>query len=147
MSAKAMLAACLGYGAGIWFFILAVKKRALLERAKRWWSTTGCILESTVYRDAERNANHFRVRYEYHVGQRFEGATPRIAGDWFWNDRQQAAFVARYTAGQQVEVFYDPRDPRQSCLNRTDTSGIDILWLISVGGFFLGTVIMLLDGA
>ena len=94
----------------------APKKRALLKRTRRWLSTQGRILESTLYKDPGRNATHFRIRYEFSVGERIEGSTPRIAGDWFWNNKQQAAFVARFTPGQKVEVFYDPRDPKQNRL-------------------------------
>jgi hypothetical protein len=142
MTPKAILAICGGYGAGIWFTILALKKRAIFERAKRWLSTQGRILESTIYKDAARNRTHFRVRYEFAVGERIEGSTPRLAGDWFWNNKQQTAFVARYTPGQPVEVFYDFRDPKQNCLDRTDRSGILVMWLIAISGTVLASLIL-----
>src|SRR6266550_2894848 len=107
MGLKAILAICVGYGAGFWFSGLALKKRALLDRARRWLSTRGRIIESTLYRDPNRKATHFRIRYEFFVGERLEGSTPRVAGDWFWSNEQQAAFVSRYQPGQEVEVFYD----------------------------------------
>ena len=121
---------------------MAIKKRALLKRARRWLSTPGRILESTLYKEPGRNATHFRIRYEFSVGERIEGSTPRIAGDWFWNNKQQAAFVARFTPGQQVEVFYDPRDPKQNFLDRTDSSGISAMWLIAAGGTFLASMLV-----
>ena len=142
MTIKAIIAICIGYGAGAWFSFLALKKKALLARAKDWLSARGRILESTLYKDPKRNATHFRVRYEFHVGERIEGSTPRIAGDWFWNNKQQADFVARYVPGEEVEVFYDPRDPKQNCLDRTDTSSISVMWLIALGGTILASLLV-----
>ncbi len=142
MTPKAILAICVGYGAGVWFSALALRKRAAMERAKSWLSARGRILESTVYKDPNRDATHFRIRYEFHVGERIEGSTPRIAGDWFWNKKQQAAFVARYAPGQEVEVFYDPRDPKQNCLDRIDNSGISAMWMIALGGTLLASLLV-----
>ena len=142
MTPKAILAICVGYGAGIWFSALALRKRAALDRAKSWLNTRGRILESTLYKDPNRNATHFRIRYEFHIGERIEGSSPRITGDWFWNNRHQAAFVSRYTPGQEVDVFYDPRDPKQNCLDRTDRSGIVVMWIIALGGTLLASLLV-----
>jgi hypothetical protein len=142
MQLKAILAICVGYGAGLWFGILALRKQLLFNRAMGWLNTRGRILESLVYRDPRRNATHFRVRYEFFVDYRIEGSTPRIAGDWFWNQKQQAAFVARYVPGEEVEVFYDPRNPNWNCLDRTDRSGITCMWLIALGGILLASLLV-----
>jgi hypothetical protein len=145
MSIKAILAVCFGYGAGIWFFVLALRKRLQFERARGWLSTRGRILESTLCQQPGNEAMHFRVRYEFTVGERIEGSTPRIAGDWFWSGKQQADFVARYQPGQEVEVFYDARNPRQNCLDRTDSSGIAVLWIFAIGGPALASLILWLQ--
>jgi hypothetical protein len=145
MMIKAVLAICVGYGAGVWFSTLALKKQSALNRARGWFNVRGRILESTLYKDPQKNATHFRIRYEFHVGERIEGCTPRIAGDWFWNDKQQTAFVARYTPGAEVEVYYDPRDPRQNCLDRTDSSGISAMWVIALGGTLLASLLVWLQ--
>jgi hypothetical protein len=145
MTPKAILAVCVGYGAGVWFSTLALRKRALLDRAKTWLSARGHILESTLYKDPSRKSTHFRILYEFHAGEKIEGSTPRIAGDWFWNKKQQATFVSRYTPGQEVEVFYDPRDPKQNCLDRTDRSGIMVMWIIALGGTLLASLLVWLQ--
>ena len=142
MPIKAILAICIGYGAGIWFFVLGLKKHLLLAKAMGWLPTRGRILESLVYTDPTRNRTHFRVCYEFFVDERVEGSTPRIAGDWFWNQKQQEAFVARYIPGQDVEVFYDPRNPTRNCLDRTDRSGITCMWLIALGGTVLASFLV-----
>ena len=143
MNPKGILAICVGYGVGIWCSVLAIKRWMLFHRALGWLSTRGRIIESTLYKDPKRrNATHFRVRYEFSVGERFEGDTPRIAGGWFWNSRQQSEFVARFTPGQEVEVFYDSREPRQNCLDRTDRSGIAVLWILAIGATLLATLLV-----
>ena len=145
MTPKAILAICVGYGAGIWFSLLALRKRSLMKRAQRWLSAPGRIVESTLYKDPHQNRTHFRIRYEFSVGEKIEGATPRVSGDWFWSDKQQAAFVSRFVPGQQVEVFYDPRDPKQNCLDRNDNSGIAAMWVIAAGGTLLASLIVWLQ--
>jgi hypothetical protein len=142
MTAKAILAIVVGYGAGLWFSVLAWRKQAALERAKGWLTTRGRILEATLYQDPQRNATHFRIRYVFQVGNQIEGNTPRLSGDWFWNSKQQAAFVSRFTPGQEVEVFYDPRDPTRNCLDHTDRSGIWAMWVIALGGTILATLLV-----
>src|SRR5262245_43929180 len=142
MTFKTILAICVGYGAGIWFLIQALKRRALLEEARHWLITTGEIIESTVCTDPGRRSTHFRVRYRFAVGETIEGATPRLSGDWFWNNKQQAAFVARYAAGQRVEVFYNARDLKRNCLDRSDRSGIAPMWVIAAGGPILASLLL-----
>lgn len=142
MNPKAIVAILFGYGAGIWFSVLAVKKRAALNRAQSWSSVRGRILESTQEKDASGKYTNFRIRYEFELGKRMEGQTPRITGDWFWNNKQQDAFVARYTPGQDVEVYYDPHDPAQNCLDRTDGSSIAVMWILAFGGTILASLLV-----
>jgi hypothetical protein len=141
-SLKAYLAIAFGYGASAWCTASALRRERLMREAQFWLGTTGKVLESAVYRDPQRNALNFRIRYEFTVGERIEGATPRLCGHWFWTNRRQAEFVGRYRAGQTVEVFYDPRDPRRNCLDRDDRSGITALWIIAAGGTVLASFLV-----
>lgn len=142
---RGFIAICAGYGAGVWFTIRALRQRAAIYRARDWLSTRGRILESTLYKDPNRRGTHFRVRYEFHVGERIESSTARLAGDWFWNNTQQAAFVDRYQPGDEVEVFYDPRDPKRNCLDRTDRSGVGVMWMIALSGTLLASLLVWLQ--
>jgi hypothetical protein len=139
---KAILAMAFGYGAGVWFTVSAVRRTMLLNRANQWFSARGRILESTIYREPGSGKEHFRIRYEFEVGERIEGTTPRLCGDWFWGSKDQNAFVARYVAGQEVEVFYDPRDPRRNCLDRTDRTGVTAMWCLAGGGVALASFLL-----
>jgi hypothetical protein len=39
-------------------------------------------------------------------------------------------------------VFYDPIAPQVSCLDRTDTSGISVMWILAVGGTVLASLLV-----
>ena len=142
MTLKAILAILFGYGAGVWFTVEALRKRAAFNRAQSWPNTPGRILESALVKDSSGKYTDLRVRYEFHPGQRIEGATPRITGVWFWNNKEQAEFVARYTVGQEVEVYYDPGNPALNCLDRTDRSSIAVMWILALGGTVLASLLV-----
>jgi hypothetical protein len=141
-SPAAIVVICVGYGAGIWFTVSAIRRRVLFANARNWLSTRGRIIESTLYPTRFPKVTHFQVRYEFSVGERIEGSTPRVAGAWFLNDQQQAAFVSRYSPGQAVQIYYDPSDPTRNCLDRTDASGIRALWFLATPGALLASLIV-----
>ena len=145
MEAKALIAIAFGYGAGAWLAIAASRKASHMKQAQRWIGTRGRILESVICNDPGGKTSSFRIRYEFLVGERIEGNTPRVSGVWFWNNREQAAFVARYVPGDEVEVFYDTRNPRNNCLDRTDRSGITAMWVLAFGGIALASLLVWLE--
>jgi hypothetical protein len=142
--AKALFAIAAGYLAFAGCGCSALKRTLQLAKARHWPGVRGRVLESTEYIDPRSGKTHFRVRYEFVVGDRIESATPRLAGDWFVSNKDQTDFVARYRAGQEIEVFYDPRNPTANCLDRTDKSGIKALWILSLGGGLLATVLVVM---
>lgn len=144
MDLEAALAIGIGFSMGLGFGWAAVRKHLLLARARHWPSVRGRILVSEVYRDEARGAQHFRIRYQYRMGDLAEGSTPRLSGDWFWSDRAQAAFVARFLPGSEVEVFYDPSDPRRTCIDRTDRSGVGAMAVLALMGTVLATTLVLM---
>jgi Protein of unknown function (DUF3592) len=144
MNTNAILCIPIAYGAGIWCGIKAFRNWRRFSEAKYWPSVQGTILESVIIPDVENKRTHFRVRYEFALGDRIESCTPRLSGDWFLNNRLQEEFVARYSSGQTVEVFYDPRDPKLNCIDKTDKSGIHVLGWISLAGFVGGSVLLYL---
>lgn len=146
MSPKEVLVIAFGFGAGVWFSVAALRKMLALQRVRHWPSIEGTVIESVLYRDSvRRNALHFRIRYEFTIGDTIVGSTPRFSGDWFWTDKLQAQFAARFSAGQRVSVFYDPRDPTKNCLDREDQSGITILWIIAGITTLLAALLLWMD--
>ena len=138
--AKVILAICAGYGAGLWFAYKAIRQAGLLREAAWWTSIKGRILESRLDDSPERRFSHFIMRYEFTVGDRIESSTPRLGGDWFWSDKLQRLFVERYQAGQEVDIHYNPHNPQQNCLDRTDRTGITIMVIIAIGSPTLTTL-------
>jgi hypothetical protein len=143
MTAKAAIAITGGCCLGAYFAFSAIRKHLMYQRARFWPSVLGTITESLLYQDpSQGNATHFRVSYEFVVGDTLRGSTPRLCGDWFWSKQQQAVFVGRYVIGQQVEVFYDPRDPKKNCLDREDKTGISALWMLAASLTFLAFALL-----
>ena len=142
---KTFLAIALGYGAGVWCSVSALRKMRAMSQARHWPGVRGKVLESVEYTDPSGKHTHFRIRYEFTVGDRIEGNTPRLSGEWFWSREAQSEFVVRYIKGEPVEVFYDPRDPRRNCLDRDDRSGITALWVIAIAGTAVASALIWLQ--
>lgn len=111
-----------------------------LQRAQAWPSVPGTVTcSATWFTDTKlQRGLHFGVWYTFvRNGREVRGDTPRLSGDWFWNDATQKAFVARFVPGQAVRVFVDPAGSGRSCLDRTDRSGLAIhaiFFLAAVAG-------------
>jgi len=106
--------------------VTAARRTIALRKAVHWPSVRGKIIKS--YASHGRFSNYCRIRYAFVVGHEITGSTPRLSGKWFWTSIQMDAFVARYPVGQEVEVFYDPENPRRNCLDREDRGGLLPLW-------------------
>lgn len=147
MLVKSILSVVGGYGVGIWFSFLAYRKQRLFTRASWWTTTRGRVLQSELYRDPKQdNHTHFRVHYEFTArGDRIVGTTPRLCGDWFWNNRKQAAFVERFVVGEEVPVFYDSQNPMHNCLDRSDRTGIAAMWVLAVAGASIASFLVWLN--
>lgn len=133
---------------GGYFVFLATGVGALwlsarLRRARHWPSTRGRVLESFEYKD-HQGRTHYTVKYEFTVSERIVSETPRACGDWFLTGAHQTAFVARFVPGHEVEVYYDPLDPRQNCLDHQDATGIKALSIFSAMAFASASVVLLL---
>jgi hypothetical protein len=132
-----------GFGTAVGCAVTAARRTIALRKAAHWPSVRGKIIESYAYHD--KYNGYFRIRYEFPVAYeitsptsrlprhargsaKITGSTPRLSGKWFWTSIQMDAFVARYPVGQEVEVFYDPENPRRNCLDREDRGGLLPLW-------------------
>ncbi|HLQ43225.1 MAG TPA: DUF3592 domain-containing protein, partial [Planctomycetaceae bacterium] len=85
-------------------------------------SVPGTITHSEIRREiaAEGDAFHADLKYQYVVnGQDFIGER-RSFFNMSWNSSRAASRIIRsMPVGQQVEVFYNPRDPHDAALNRS----------------------------
>jgi hypothetical protein len=106
--------------------VSALRKTSALRKAVHWPSVPGTIIES-FYLGGRGNA--YSIRYVFVAGHEITGKTPRLCGNWFWRAKQVKALVARYQVGEEVEVFYDPTNPKRNCIDREDRRGIELLWV------------------
>ena len=127
-----------------WFTILgaltgiaAYRSLVFYKRAKGWPSTRGLILESKMV-PGVRGSERLYITYEYFLPEAHTGS--RISPAWhlFTTGSRQKACLARFPKGAEVDVYYDPADPKTSCLNPKETSGIKGLFALSCMLFLPG---------
>jgi len=86
-----------------------------------------------------------RVKYEYTVGSKLytintvcigrQFYTP-LLGIWKFRARKR-----KYSKGQMVDVFYDPKNPQNSCLEKTSDGTIG-MYIVGGGFIMLGILII-----
>jgi hypothetical protein len=113
----------LALGAMAAWFVLRDRRRARATLA--WPATAGRIVESRVeqkHLPGDRPNVRFapRITYEYTVDGRSYRSERLAFREVFWSLAPQAATVkvARYPAGAEVTVYYDPRHPDEAVLER-----------------------------
>ena len=94
------------------------------QSTQTWHNTTGTVLMSSVQWKRTGNSGSTTypvVVYQYEVnGQRYQSQRIK-AGEQFLNVRiagQAEATVKRYPIGATVTVYYDPKNPAESALER-----------------------------
>lgn len=100
------------------------------ERARRmttWASVRGCVTGSAVVADGtfdDGSATYYpRISYEYVVaGQEYAGQRRSLidVGVGRFVRGAPRRIVERYPVGSEVIVFYDPANPREAILERSD---------------------------
>lgn len=123
-------------------------------KTKDWPATPGRIIESEI--ETRSNSSHARgrtarrdtdysvsIRYSYEVaGQKFEGQRLQYGNKSHDKHSMAKQEQSLYPAGKEVQVFYDPRNPKSSVLLK----GIGTTWLAMGLGFMalvLGSVTMI----
>jgi Protein of unknown function (DUF3592) len=88
--------------------------------SRRWSSAPGRIMHSSVInRKGRYNLANYYVRYEYEVrGRKYTGDRVRFGGAINANPADARSTVFRYPKDREVIVFYHPRRPNVSTLER-----------------------------
>lgn len=118
--------------------VAALYKLYQVREASRWPSVPGKVVVSqsqmrrvnvsdsitrTDGTNASEERNFANVVFEYHVGsRRFRNDRVSIGEDL--GNFQVAETLAKYPVGRDVVVFYNPRDPKQSVLERDAPKGV-----------------------
>jgi hypothetical protein len=116
---------------GIW---LVLRKKS--SAAAQWPKTRGRILSSAIQRDRDSDGEYqdvLRLTYEYAVaGGMLRGDRVSISGSGSGSSK---AKLARYPAGEEVDVFYDPKKPTSAVLECKLPGSVIVLPI--VGAFFV----------
>ena len=113
----------LSLGAVAGWFVFRDRRRS--RAAQAWPGTAGRILQSRVEAKTlpgDRPSTRFapQIAYEYVVDGRTYRSEHIAFGKVFWSlaPQRAAAKVARYPAGAQVTVYFNPRRPEEAVLER-----------------------------
>lgn len=116
------------------FLGIIFSTRRKMAAVEQWPSTLGTVLTSTLERRRSGNnsgyTNYPVVQYSYRVGgQMYQSMKlapgPEVGGSG------AGSVVARYPAGAQVMVFYNPQAPSDAVLEKK-ASAQWVMWLVLV---------------
>ena len=119
-----------------------------VKRSAAWPQVKGNVLASSVVESHSQSGTSYRaeVKYEYAVdGVHY--TSDRIKFGWQkTRKRATKATAERYPAGSSVRVYYNPRKPSSSVLERETDRGSNISAVLFALLFVGGGIYMLLSG-
>jgi hypothetical protein len=129
---------------GLCLLVFGIVIRKKLKASESWLKTTGVILESTVEPGWARAGGSRiyvvrpKVIYEYHVdGKRYASSQLALVERNSANENLALGKAEKYSKGQQVMVYCNPRKPAFATLEVGDpTSGT-----LPFGMIILGTAV------
>ena len=110
--------------AGIWLIIWIKRQDQKVQRSLSWPYTEGKILRSDVHSEwnprMHDTYHSAEIEYEYTVdSQIFRCDTICIGGEFYTTSRRRAeAHCEKYPVGSTVNIYYNPLNPEEACLER-----------------------------
>ena len=114
---------------GILFFVVGVLFAYFLgynmiqeaTASQDWPSTMGTVIETDIHTDRDDGKVYYTplVVYQYSIdGQQYESSQLTLAG-YTSSTRSQTAYkvIEAYPIGQQIEVFFHPKQPHNAILS------------------------------
>ncbi|MCC5830510.1 MAG: DUF3592 domain-containing protein [Phycisphaeraceae bacterium] len=138
-------------GASVFAVIRHHLLRRKLEAALDWPGTVGQILDS--YHDTHRahrgldggiTIQTSRIQYSYRVdGVTYTSDVVALGGNYDTSEGTPARErLERYPVGAQVEVYYNPQNPEEACLER-EIEGEWLIVLVSAVFLLVGSALFL----
>ena len=127
-----------GSAAVLVIWLLLRKKR---DAIRDWPSVDGRIVSSGLVRDDDKSSQYARVLYSYSVaGAPQTGSRIALAGG---GERSARAAVDYYRPGNPVQVFYDPRKPSSSVLEREMSKNVLLLPFLAAVFALAGVIVLI----
>jgi hypothetical protein len=115
---------------GLCILVFGIVIRKKLKTSESWPKTTGVILESTIEPGCARAGGSRiyvvrpKVIYEYQVdGKRYTSSQLALVERNSANENLALGKAEKYSKGQQVMVYYNPRKPDFATLEIGDPTG------------------------
>lgn len=111
-------------GLGIYLLVSSQQSKRDAENSLNWPSVTGLVTEVSVKVDGDQERGKFRfmpvVEFVYDVNGKIYDGDKINFGQGPIFDTQEAAdkFLEGFPPGSEVEVYYDPNQPKKSVLKR-----------------------------
>jgi len=134
---------CLCLAGGICLVVLGIIFQKKLKDSKFWPKTNGVILESTVQSEWVGAGSRIfvvcpKVTYEYEVdGEKYTSSQLALIEHNSPDENLARRKAEKYSPGQQVEVFYNPRKPKFAVLSVGDPTAGKLPYGITVFGVVL----------
>jgi hypothetical protein len=127
-----LVAVCVLFGFA--FLFVGTSQLYATQESKTWPHTKGVITES--WWKSGHKSSCAVIKYKYSVGgQVFEGSNILPGRNEFLPSEEKEK-LRQYPTGANVDVFYDPLDPQNSCLEVGVINRLPFL-LLGIGAFFL----------
>ena len=131
---------------GVGVVVQFIRTSRKVDAAQLWPSVKGLVTTSVVERSGGKNRVYSaKIRYTYSVhGFEFTGRRYALGGELDTSNRARAeARCAKYPEGSEPEVFYDPSNPKDACLERVqEGKGFTLL----IAGVFAAVGVAMLLG-
>ncbi len=122
-------------GAGVAISARVAKQR--LKRSQLWPSVRGSVTKSYVRSSQSNRQSGYapELEYTYWVDRQYVGRTINLVFERHQSRAEAEEYCAGHPVGSELQVFYNPSDPSDACLERGDS----MLWMFElVGLIFVG---------
>jgi Protein of unknown function (DUF3592) len=123
-----LICIAIGLCCGIYLIWTVIRQ----HESKHWPTTTGKILESNLDGDSDGWFPH--VRYAYTVNKKYYMHDRLYFYDNNSSSKREALrHLSPYPIGQTVTIYYNPRKPEDSVLDRRIPLWMSLFWLFFAG--------------
>ncbi len=132
---------------------IGISARARAEKAKKWPSVKGRVLVSQVKQEHKQTANGYRayfvpeLLYEYTVGgQTYQGKRIDFQVAQGTSEIWAKGIVQRFAVGQEISVYYNPKNPSEAVLEHVTVSMRVSLFIFIFVIALLSFIFLMSDG-